>query len=141
MAPDLQGMGGGGDDKRRTVHEEVPLVHKVHVPPRGGLVKDVSHGLWETFFHDAPLRQFKGQSKHSKSWLGLKFVFPLLEWITTYTPRMFVSDFIAGLTIASLAIPQVPPKLTASVLGSLRTDKISKLMFFERRRRSITKTT
>ncbi|XP_024360167.1 sulfate transporter 1.1 [Physcomitrium patens] len=106
MAPDLQGMGGGGDDKRRTVHEEVPLVHKVHVPPRGGLVKDVSHGLWETFFHDAPLRQFKGQSKHSKSWLGLKFVFPLLEWITTYTPRMFVSDFIAGLTIASLAIPQ-----------------------------------
>ncbi|KAG0562647.1 hypothetical protein KC19_9G162300 [Ceratodon purpureus] len=104
MAPHVQGGGVGGDENGRP--EEVPLVHKVVVPPRGGVVKEVGHGLWETFLYDAPLQQFKGQSKRSKSWLGLKFVFPILSWITTYTPRMFASDFVAGLTIASLAVPQ-----------------------------------
>lgn len=77
MAPDLQGMGGGGDDKRRTVHEEVPLVHKVHVPPRGGLVKDVSHGLWETFFHDAPTETVQRAEQTLQKLVGAEVCLPL----------------------------------------------------------------
>jgi high affinity sulfate transporter 1 len=84
----------------------VPLVHRVVVPPRGGVVKEVGRGLWETFFYDAPVGQFRGQSRRKKSWLGLQYVFPILSWISSYTPQMFLGDLVAGLTIASLAIPQ-----------------------------------
>lgn len=87
--------------------EVVPLVHKVEVPPKRNVFKEIGSGLYELFFHDAPLDQFKGQSRRRKGLLGLKFVFPILEWITTYTPKMLLGDIIAGCTIASLAIPQV----------------------------------
>ncbi|KAJ0091180.1 hypothetical protein Patl1_13209 [Pistacia atlantica] len=69
----------------------------------------------------------------------LEYVFPILQWAPTYNLALFRSDLIAGLTIASLAIPQgisyaklanlppviglyssfVPP-LIYSVLGSSR---------------------
>jgi len=105
MAPHVQG--DGLDEKgARFGGEDVPLVHKVTVPPRGSVVEEVGHGLWETFLYDAPVAQFKGQSAKRKGWLGLKFVFPIFGWLSTYKPRMFISDFIAGLTIASLAVPQ-----------------------------------
>ncbi|KAG0562644.1 hypothetical protein KC19_9G162200 [Ceratodon purpureus] len=86
--------------------EIVPLVHKVEVPPKRNVFKEVGSGLWELFFHDAPVDQFKGQSRRKKGLLGLKFIFPILDWITTYTPKMLLADTIAGCTIASLAIPQ-----------------------------------
>uniref|UniRef100_A0A7I4E5H9 STAS domain-containing protein n=1 Tax=Physcomitrium patens TaxID=3218 RepID=A0A7I4E5H9_PHYPA len=98
--------GGGTAAPNGQLVEEVPLVHKVLVPPPGGIFKEVGQGIWETFFYDAPVDRFRGQSKRIKSWLGLKFLFPMLEWITSYKSRMFVGDLIAGITIASLAIPQ-----------------------------------
>lgn len=108
-------MGPRGDDndsvvapgKVRPVAEEMPLVHKVVVPPKGSIVKDIRHGVRETFFYDAPLRQFKGQKGRAKSLLGLQFLFPILEWGSKYTPKKFLGDLLAGLTIASLAVPQV----------------------------------
>lgn len=33
-------------------------------------------------------------------------IFPLLSWVTNYKLSMFKNDFIAGLTLASLSIPQ-----------------------------------
>lgn len=95
------------NEARNFNNEEMPLVHKVAVPPKGSLVKEVAVAVRETFFYDAPLEKFKGQSKREKAILGLKFVFPILEWITAYTPKKFGGDLVAGLTIASLAIPQV----------------------------------
>lgn len=96
--------------------EIVPLVHKVEVPPKRNVFKEVGSGLWELFFHDAPVDQFKGQSRRKKGLLGLKFIFPILDWITTYTPKMLLADTIAGCTIASLAIPQVRQSGTGSAL-------------------------
>lgn len=87
--------------------EVVPLVHKVEVPPKRSVFREVGAGLWELLFHDAPVAQFKGQSRRRKGLLGLKFLFPILDWITTYTPKMLLGDVIAGCTIASLAVPQV----------------------------------
>lgn len=134
MAPHASAEGGRG-----LAGEDSPLVHKVVVPPRSGVAKSVGHGLWETFLYDAPVGQFKGQTKRTKAWLGLQYVFPILGWLQTYTLKFFISDFVAGCTIASLAVPQdlgyaklagVPPvnglyssfvpPLVYAVLGSSR---------------------
>jgi sulfate transporter 3 len=60
----------------------------------------------ETFFPDDPFRSFKGQPQRAKFVLAAKYLFPVLEWAPGYSLSLFKSDLIAGLTIASLAIPQ-----------------------------------
>lgn len=100
-------MAANADYRSGKGGEEMPLVHKVVVPPKGSIVKEIGYGVKETFFYDAPVDQFKGKSSGTKVFLGLKFLFPILDWISTYTPRKFGGDLLAGLTIASLAVPQV----------------------------------
>lgn len=76
------------------------------VPAEKSFVKTVKEGLKETFFPDDPLRQFKGESAGRRLLLGLSYFFPILEWARQYTLDYFRADIIAGITIASLAIPQ-----------------------------------
>lgn len=80
--------------------------HGVAIPPSKPLLKTIKANLKETFFPDDPLRQFKNQSPLQKLLLGLQYFFPVLEWAPRYTFSFFKSDLIAGITIASLAIPQ-----------------------------------
>lgn len=61
----------------------------------------------ETFFADDPLRPFKHQPRSRKFILGMQAIFPILEWGRSYNFAKFRGDLIAGLTIASLCIPQV----------------------------------
>ncbi|GJY33780.1 sulfate transporter 1.3 [Tanacetum coccineum] len=63
------------------------------------------------FFSDDPLRPFKDQPKSRKLMLGLEAIFPILEWGRSYNRKKFRGDLIAGLTIASLCIPQDIGKL------------------------------
>lgn len=56
---------------------------------------------------DDPLRQFKGQTLKRKLTLGAQYLFPILQWGPSYNLSLFKSDLVSGLTIASLAIPQV----------------------------------
>lgn len=84
-----------------------PYVHKVEVPPKQNLFNEFMYTFKETFFHDDPLRHFKDQSKSKKLMLGIQSVFPVIEWGRKYNLKMFRGDLIAGLTIASLCIPQV----------------------------------
>ncbi|KAJ6392025.1 hypothetical protein OIU77_025895 [Salix suchowensis] len=44
--------------------------------------------------------------KKEKFVLGLQYLFPIFEWAPSYTFDFLKSDFISGITIASLAIPQ-----------------------------------
>ncbi|XP_055807790.1 sulfate transporter 1.3-like [Solanum dulcamara] len=81
-------------------------VHKVGVPPKPNLLKEITETVKETFFHDDPLRNFKNQSKTKKLLLGIQAVFPILDWGTSYNFSKFKGDLIAGLTIATLCIPQ-----------------------------------
>ncbi|XP_051135623.1 sulfate transporter 1.3-like [Andrographis paniculata] len=81
-------------------------VHRVGEPPKASLAKELKFGFMETFFHDDPLRHFKDQSGWKKFILGIQGVFPILEWGRKYKLSMFKGDLIAGLTIASLCIPQ-----------------------------------
>lgn len=83
--------------------------HKVVPPPKTSTIHKLKNRLKETFFPDDPLSQFKGQSFKNKWILAAQYFFPILQWGTHYNFNLFKSDIVSGLTIASLAIPQVPP--------------------------------
>nr|AIK26612.1 sulfate transporter [Reaumuria trigyna] len=81
-------------------------VHRVAPPPPRSTIQKLGSSLKETLFPDDPLRQFKGKSTKRKWILGAQYIFPVLCWAPNYTLSCFKSDIVAGLTIASLAIPQ-----------------------------------
>ena len=87
--------------------EDERYIHKVSVPPKQKLFQEIKSGVKETFFPDDPLRSFKDQTNRRKFILGIRAVFPILEWGRDYNISKFRGDVIAGLTIASLCIPQV----------------------------------
>ncbi|XP_049373797.1 sulfate transporter 1.3-like [Solanum verrucosum] len=91
---------------RRHSENGLPYVHKVGVPPKTNLLKEITETVKETFFHDDPLRNFKDQSKSKKLLLSIQAVFPILEWGRSYNLSKFKGDLISGLTIATLCIPQ-----------------------------------
>lgn len=103
-----------GDPNKKTEEEEMEsssrhpaLPYKVGIPPKQKLWKEFSATLKETFFADDPLRSFKDQSGPRKFLLGVEAVFPILSWGRGYTLSKFKGDLVAGLTIATLCIPQV----------------------------------
>nr|TKW19608.1 hypothetical protein SEVIR_4G031300v2 [Setaria viridis] len=81
-------------------------LHKVSLPERRSTVKALRQRLAEVLFPDDPLHQFKNQSSARRLVLALQYFFPIFQWGSAYSPRLLRSDLIAGLTIASLAIPQ-----------------------------------
>ncbi|KAF8697643.1 hypothetical protein HU200_035832 [Digitaria exilis] len=81
-------------------------LHKVSVPERRTTAKALRQRLAEVFFPDDPLHQFKNQSSARRLVLALQYFFPIFQWGSEYNPRLLRSDLVAGLTIASLAIPQ-----------------------------------
>lgn len=86
--------------------DNLPSVYKVGYPPRKKLMREFTETLNETFFSDDPLRPYKDQPRSKKLKLGLEFMFPILNWARDYNLYKFKGDLIAGLTIASLCIPQ-----------------------------------
>ncbi|CAM8896073.1 unnamed protein product [Rhodiola kirilowii] len=80
--------------------------HRVEMPPPQPFVNSLKNSLMETFFPDDPFRQFKNQSSSKRLVLGLQYFLPILEWAPRYTFSFFKADLLAGITIASLAIPQ-----------------------------------
>ncbi|KVI05997.1 STAS domain-containing protein [Cynara cardunculus var. scolymus] len=97
-------------------------LHNVCLPPQKSTLQKLRHRLSEIFFPDDPLHGFKNQSRLKKLVLALQFFFPIFEWAPNYSFTLLRSDVVSGLTIASLAIPQVyssfVPPLIYSVLGS-----------------------
>ncbi|KAI9177729.1 hypothetical protein LWI28_018547 [Acer negundo] len=91
---------------RRYSSENLPYVHKVGVPPKQNLLKEFKSTVKETFFADDPLRPFKDQTGSRKFVLGIQTLFPIFDWARDYNLSKFKGDLIAGLTIASLCIPQ-----------------------------------
>lgn len=80
--------------------------HRVAIPPAKPFLETLKSGLKETFFPDDPFRQFKKQPPSKKFILGLQYFIPILEWAPRYTFNFFKADVVAGITIASLAVPQ-----------------------------------
>ncbi|KAJ1699581.1 hypothetical protein LUZ63_008093 [Rhynchospora breviuscula] len=80
--------------------------YKVGFPPKRNLFGEFHERFNETFFADDPLRPYKDKPLSSKLLLCLQFFFPILDWGRHYDLKKFKGDLIAGLTIASLCIPQ-----------------------------------
>ncbi|KAL5218694.1 hypothetical protein ABZP36_019378 [Zizania latifolia] len=80
--------------------------YKVGFPPKKRLLDEFTDAVKETFFADDPLRQYKDQPRSKKVLLSLQHIFPVLDWGRHYTFAKFRGDLVAGLTIASLCIPQ-----------------------------------
>ncbi|KAJ0699164.1 putative SLC26A/SulP transporter, STAS domain, sulfate anion transporter, STAS domain superfamily [Helianthus annuus] len=100
---------GTGDyeyPKSKFEQQQQQQPHKVAIPPPQPFIKSLKLTVKETLFPDDPLRQFKGQSQSRKFILALQYIFPFFDWASSYNLSFFKSDIIAGITIASLAIPQ-----------------------------------
>ncbi|CAL5183183.1 unnamed protein product [Lathyrus oleraceus] len=91
---------------RRHAENILPHRHKVASPPRQTLFQEFKQNFNETFFSDDPFGKFKNQKGSRKFILGLESIFPIFEWGRGYNFKSFKGDLIAGLTIASLCIPQ-----------------------------------
>ncbi|KAK4755788.1 hypothetical protein SAY87_009545 [Trapa incisa] len=87
-----------------TVDYQCP--HRVAIPPSKPFLTSLALTMKETFFPDDPFRQFHGQPPARKLVLGLQYFIPILEWGPRYTFDSFKADLVAGITIASLAVPQ-----------------------------------
>ncbi|KAK3141304.1 hypothetical protein QOZ80_4BG0332100 [Eleusine coracana subsp. coracana] len=98
--------GGNNGGVAEPAPEPAMEVHKVSPPPPQSTVSKLKVRLKETLFPDDPFRGFKGQPTGVQWLLAVKYLFPILEWLPAYSLSLFKSDLIAGLTIASLAIPQ-----------------------------------
>ncbi|XP_076951240.1 putative sulfate transporter 3.3 [Bidens hawaiensis] len=104
-------LGGSHDNDRRRRHHNPHVsidmeIHKVETPPKTSSLQKLKDWFKETLFPDDPLRQFKGQSCKQKWLLGFQYIFPILQWGSHYNLNLLKCDVVAGLTIASLAIPQ-----------------------------------
>ncbi|KAK7271897.1 hypothetical protein RJT34_28157 [Clitoria ternatea] len=92
------------------VQSETPMpsfqIHAVQFPPETTTLQKLTHRLSEIFFPDDPLHRFKNQTCFVKFLLALQYLFPIFQWASHYNLSLLRSDFISGLTIASLAIPQ-----------------------------------
>ncbi|KAJ3702467.1 hypothetical protein LUZ61_006172 [Rhynchospora tenuis] len=80
--------------------------HRVPLPPERPFLDTFRANLKETFFPDDPFRQFKNERGSRRVVSALQYFLPILEWAPKYSFGLFKSDLIAGITIASLAIPQ-----------------------------------
>lgn len=99
-------MEGNGSSGFRVEMGGVEVIHRVEEPPKRSTWQKLKGRLKETFFPDDPFRQFKNQPLKHRLILGAQYFFPILQWGPQYSFRLFKSDVISGLTIASLAIPQ-----------------------------------
>lgn len=97
---------GNADYVYPSSKENVENAHRVAIPPPQPFFNSLKYNLKETFFPDDPLRLFKNKPASKKFILGLQYVFPIFEWAPRYSFQFLKADLIAGITIASLAIPQ-----------------------------------
>ncbi|KAI0513398.1 hypothetical protein KFK09_009418 [Dendrobium nobile] len=80
----------------------------VNLSSRTTFWKSLKYQLKEAFFPDDPFRQMSDHppAPLRRTWSFLSYFFPVLAWAPKYKPTLFASDLLAGITIASLAIPQ-----------------------------------
>lgn len=82
-------------------------IHKVRLPPQRTTLEKLRNRLSEIFFPEDPFHGFKNQTWIIKFLLALQYLFPIFQWGPEYNLKLLRSDIVSGLTIASLAIPQV----------------------------------
>ncbi|KAF8100279.1 hypothetical protein N665_0227s0012 [Sinapis alba] len=89
-----------------TARETIVEIHSVCLPPKKTTFQKLKKRFADVFFPDDPLERFRNQTWRNKVILGLQSLFPIFTWGSQYDLKLFRSDVVSGLTIASLAIPQ-----------------------------------
>jgi len=72
----------------------------------------------------------KNKSFHAHAYSFLQSLFPILVWLKDYTASKFKDDLLAGLTLASLCIPQVGIKKYYFCLACVKATFIIPLAIF-----------
>ncbi|WOL03130.1 sulfate transporter 3.1-like [Canna indica] len=89
------------------MERRVDQVRRPAVPPPRALLDTFLSSLKETFFPDDPLRKIgKEEGRWRKFVAAVKYIFPIVDWASSYSFSFLKSDLISGITIASVAIPQ-----------------------------------
>ncbi|KAF3434102.1 hypothetical protein FNV43_RR25205 [Rhamnella rubrinervis] len=80
--------------------------HKASFSAPRGFLTTFKSDLKETFFPDDPLTQFHDDKPLRRFKKAIQYFIPIFKWLPNYKLSMFRFDLLAGITIASLAIPQ-----------------------------------
>ena len=103
----IEDMSSPNNETAANARETVVEIHSVCLPPKKTTFQKLKKRFGDVFFPDDPLERFRNQTWRNKVILGLQSLFPIFTWGSQYDLKLFRSDVISGLTIASLAIPQV----------------------------------
>ncbi|KAL6586158.1 putative sulfate transporter 3.5 [Orobanche minor] len=82
------------------------MSRSVNLGPPRSFTNILNSKLKETFFPDDPFRQFKKGPLGRRSLKIIQYFIPISQWLPKYSLAFFRYDLLAGITIASLAIPQ-----------------------------------
>lgn len=92
----LRQVADAGDGRRR-----------VPVPPARPFLRTLGAGLKETLFPDDPVRAVGREAATlGRALAAARYVFPCLVWLPSYSLAALRADLVAGVTVASLAVPQ-----------------------------------
>ncbi|KAG9145675.1 hypothetical protein Leryth_027219 [Lithospermum erythrorhizon] len=80
--------------------------HEVNFAPPRSFGTILKSRLKETLFPDDPFSEFKDETLPRRIKHGFQYFIPIFDWLPKYSLSMFKYDLLAGITIASLAIPQ-----------------------------------
>ncbi|MCD9644504.1 putative sulfate transporter 3.5 [Datura stramonium] len=80
--------------------------HRVNYATPRSFGTTLKANLKETFFPDDPFHQFKNEPVSCRFLKWTQYFVPISEWLPKYSFELFKYDLLAGITIASLAIPQ-----------------------------------
>ncbi|GMH18925.1 hypothetical protein Nepgr_020766 [Nepenthes gracilis] len=80
--------------------------HKVNFSSPRSFETTLKSDLKETFFPDDPFKNLRNQPPLRRAKSIIEYFVPIFEWLPRYNFRLLRYDLLAGVTIASLAIPQ-----------------------------------
>ncbi|KAL9224034.1 hypothetical protein vseg_000109 [Gypsophila vaccaria] len=81
-------------------------IHNVNFAKPRSFGNALKSDLVETLFPDDPFKEIKNAPPKKRILKGLQYFVPIFEWLPNYNFNLFRYDVLAGITIASLAIPQ-----------------------------------
>ncbi|XP_060211524.1 probable sulfate transporter 3.5 [Lycium barbarum] len=81
-------------------------LHGVNYAPPRSFGTVLKANLKETLFPDDPFHEFKNEKLSIRILKGIQYFVPICQWLPKYNLGLFKYDLLAGITIASLAIPQ-----------------------------------
>ncbi|TMW88451.1 hypothetical protein EJD97_018553 [Solanum chilense] len=81
-------------------------LHGVNYAPPRSFKTVLKANVKETLFPDDPFYDFKNEKLSKRILKGIQYFIPICQWLPKYKFGLFMYDLLAGITIASLAIPQ-----------------------------------